>query len=139
MIQQITASDGRVVDFTYADRASGDGRLTSISANGQTWQYEYTAISSTSHCQLTRVLRPDGLDWEYYDDDSSVDAGRYALEQVTHAYGGTVSYAYDYVDFTNRVAMAPWELFYSTVIATKTIEGREINLATWNCVFRLTL
>lgn len=135
LIQQITASDGRVVDFTYTDRASGNARLTSISANGQTWHYEYTQIQSSGNYQLTRVVRPDGLSWDYTYNDYSASPGDYALQQVTHPYGGTVSYTYDYVDFTRRVGLTPWEFFYSVVVASKTIGGRENTPATWTYAY----
>lgn len=135
LVDQITASDGRVVDFTYVGLSTSNPRLTGITANGRTWTYEYTQIRDTSHYQLTRVVRPDGLDWEYSYYAYGQGADSYALKQVTHPYGGTVTYGYDYVDFTRRVDLAPWDYFYSVVVASKTIGGREISAATWSYAY----
>jgi len=82
LVQEIVASDGRLVQFNYAV-TENNKRLTSIVANGQTWTYEYTAglefdkhylnefgsISTeqiAEYKRLSRVTRPDGKSWEYF-------------------------------------------------------------------------
>lgn len=50
----IWANDGRQIHADYVD-----GRLSTMSANGQTWTYEYLAG------RLSKVIRPDTSSWEY--------------------------------------------------------------------------
>ncbi|MEE7558649.1 hypothetical protein HH299_02075 [Xanthomonas sp. Kuri4-2] len=51
----IVSSDGRRIDVTGLP-------ITSISAGGQTWRYEY---SNSSAASLSRVTLPDGSSWQY--------------------------------------------------------------------------
>lgn len=56
---QIASSDGRTITLNYVN-----GRLSSASAAGRTWDYHYVAGSDESE-QLTKVERPDGSSWSY--------------------------------------------------------------------------
>ncbi|VAW98253.1 hypothetical protein MNBD_GAMMA22-2438 [hydrothermal vent metagenome] len=50
----------RSVDFTYAKKIGAINLLSSITTNGQTWQYVYDAKNS-----LTKVIQPDSGEWNY--------------------------------------------------------------------------
>lgn len=56
---QISSSDGRHIDLTYSA-----GRLSSASAHGRTWTYQYGAAGADSE-MLVAVLQPDGSTWGY--------------------------------------------------------------------------
>lgn len=131
LIKQIVASDGRVVDFTYYP----DNYLQSITANGQTWTYEYDVPADiTGHKLLKRVTRPDSLTWEYQYYPAANTAGRLALQTATYPYGATVSYAYDYVDFVGNVAIIggdPSNKYYSVAVVSKTQGGSGVTPGTW--------
>jgi len=47
-IESISTSDGRSVDYNYANTGSDNTRLTSITANGQTWSYSHTYTNNTT-------------------------------------------------------------------------------------------
>jgi hypothetical protein len=106
-IDQITSSDGRLVEFFYASELSPDIRLASIRANGpsgQTWQYVYEGIVEVggNYLQLRQVIRPDGTRWGYdYNPQITTpgSAGSYSLNTVTYPYGGTIIYTYKPVFF----------------------------------------
>lgn len=134
--KQITTSDGRVVDFTYTDRTDYNKiRLTSISANNQTWNYQYTTFLDgvTTVYQLSNVVRPDGLSWDYsyWTKSPASTAGNRVLQTVTHPYGGTVNYDYDYVCFMPVSCTSAYDTFYTLVIKSKVNGGRDIAAGTW--------
>ncbi|MCH6583140.1 MAG: RHS repeat protein, partial [Proteobacteria bacterium] len=134
IVKRITSSDGRTVNFSYADRTTPTkARLSTISANGQTWRYDYTPISGSAsvHYQLTRVRRPDGLSWRYaYHPPSSRQPGRNALKTVTYPYGATVTYGYDFVDFAGNT-LTNLDKYLSLVVKSKRIGGRDVTSGTW--------
>jgi uncharacterized protein RhaS with RHS repeats len=137
ILKQITSSDGRVVNFTYTDTTDSTKiRLTSINANGQTWNYGYTLITAAGftggYYQLTNVTRPDNLSWNYsYYNRSSGVAGNQVLQTVTHPYGGTVTYDYGYVCFMPVSCTSAYDTFNTLVVASKTNGGRDIAAGTW--------
>ncbi|MCD9032697.1 RHS repeat protein, partial [Luteimonas sp. Y-2-2-4F] len=51
---RIEGSDGRLIQLTYTN-----GQLTSATAHGRTWQYQYAGA------WLSRVVQPDGHAWQY--------------------------------------------------------------------------
>ena len=60
-LDKIRASDGRLIDVTF----SGN-RVTSVTANNRTWQYNYAApSSSSSFYKLSQVIRPDNQHWQF--------------------------------------------------------------------------
>jgi len=60
-LTSINASDGRRIDLVY----DGQGRVTTVSANGRTWSYGYTAGSDGNDGGLSQVTLPDGSRWTY--------------------------------------------------------------------------
>jgi hypothetical protein len=134
-LKRITASDGRIVDFTYTDRTLPDKiRLASITANGQTWTYGYTLLAgySSTHFLLTNVTRPDGLSWDYtYHDKVAGQPGDNILKQVTYPYGATVTYDYGYICFNATTCSSAYDSFYSLVVTSKINGGRDVAPATW--------
>jgi YD repeat-containing protein len=142
VFQQITTRDGRTVTFTYADRTSSTQiRLTRISANGQNWDYVYTAVSGVSggYYQLTRVEGPSGFTWQYaYHALSSGAAGNRILQRVTYPYGGTTTYSYGYVCFNappNTTCSSAYNNFFSLVVTQKTNGGTDVTAGTWSYTY----
>lgn len=130
-IEDITTSDGRSVQFSYDDINNGDIRLSQIQANGQTWNFHYSFPSGVSQPppQLTRITRPDNLDWEfdYNGVTTSGNPGELAINKITSPYGGEIDYTYDYVVFATGVWNTP-----TTVVATKEMSGPGIDSGTWS-------
>ena len=110
-ISNITASDGREVNFSYTPAGTGV-RLSSISAAGQTWTYNYVSISGLagSYAHLAEVGRPDGTRWQYDYHPGYTDgtAGAHSLRRVTYPYGASIQYGYGFVNFDpSAVSPAP--------------------------------
>jgi len=61
-LENIVASDGRRVDFTYETLNNTD-YIKTASANGQTWHYQYQYNAPIQH--LRTVIRPDNRSWEF--------------------------------------------------------------------------
>ena len=97
LIKNITSSDGRLVSYNYTDRTNNRVRLNTITANGQTLTYGFTAVSGvgTEHYYLTSVKRPDGSSWNYRYKSTS-GAGQYSLDRLTYPTGGSINYTYGY-------------------------------------------
>ena len=141
IFSQISSSDGRTVNFYYTGTNSPlQVRLSSISANGQTWDYDYTPATAPygdSYFQLTRVTRPDGLSWRYtYHSLAFSQPGDRLLDRVTYPYGATTSYDYEYMCL-NSTAAASYQcagitgIFYSLVVSRKSNGGRDVTSGTW--------
>lgn len=132
-IESITTSDGRTVNYNYANTGGDNTRLTSITANGQTWNYSHTYTNNTSpaFAQLTKVTRPDGLSWDYtyYPMTTNGDAGSLAVDTVTYPSGGTIDYDYSYTYFDFGAQKA------TTVVTGKQAGGRDITPGTWSYTY----
>ncbi|RQP24790.1 Ig-like domain repeat protein [Piscinibacter terrae] len=116
-ISSISASDGRLISFTYSG-----GLVSSISSGATTFNYGYQAVAGQSGAYfLSSVTRPDGTIWQYqYNGQLSSAPGSYALKQVTYPQGGVINYGYgtsssDYVYFDSVSNAAS----RSTVVKTK--------------------
>lgn len=109
-VLKCTASDGRIVNFTYAPGITTGTRLSKITANGHTWQYDYVsngaALQSTSpdvgSFELAKVTRPDGKTWAYeYPPFSSYYSPLVSLKgylkTIHRPEGGRTIYTYEYV------------------------------------------
>lgn len=134
LISSITASDGRTVSFGYTGTTATTVLLTSITANGQTWKYQYTPLSGISggYLFLTSVVRPDGSTWTYtYWDRAAGVAGDNVLQTVTYPYGATVTYDYGYVCFMGTTCSSTNDTFNSLVVASKVNGGRDVTAGTW--------
>ena len=91
-VSSISTSDGRSVTFTYAGE-----NLASVSDGARTWEYV------TAGGYLTEVKRPDGASWKFeYNAFPAEAAGAGSLKKVTNPTGGTISYSYDFVYFSDR-------------------------------------
>ncbi len=131
IIDRITSSDGRVVDFTYQNPTANEALLTRISANGQVWNYDYQALPNDAlgYYFLDRVRGPEGLIWSY-DYHTSGD-GLYSLRRITTPYGGVVDYTYQ-----ERVAnQGVVGGLRTTAIDTKNTSGPGITDGTWDYSF----
>ena len=79
LLTRVDASDGRSVTFDYLDAgglpvtaSSLNARLSTMTANGETWEYLYAPFSGgssgwgfVSHYLLVSLQRPDGTSWNY--------------------------------------------------------------------------
>lgn len=106
-ITGVSASDGRSVSFTYLDSGLLSRRIRTISANGQTWTYDYVSVGGTAPnvYRLAQVTRPDGTTWQYaYNGFVGNDnANNYQVQRMTYPQGGAVTYAYGFVTFDSVV------------------------------------
>jgi hypothetical protein len=98
LLARVDASDGRQVTFDYLDAnnlpvtaSSINARLTTIKANGQTWEYRYAPFSGgatgwgfVDHYELTAVVRPDGTSWNYDYGSTVTEPGYQRLTRVTN-------------------------------------------------------
>jgi len=111
LVTRIDASDGRQVTFDYLDAnnspvtaGSVNARLTTIKANGQTWEYQYAPFSGgatgwgfVDHYELTSVVRPDGTSWNYEYGSIVSEPGYRRLSRVVYPTGGAVNYSYQWL------------------------------------------
>ncbi|WP_444957437.1 RHS repeat domain-containing protein [Microbulbifer sp. ZKSA002] len=72
----ISASDGRIINIT---REAEMGRVTKVSANGKTWNYEYAGSDGVfipiGQKRLKKVIRPDGKYYQFLDEGiDSIDS-----------------------------------------------------------------
>ena len=127
-MNRITASDGRIVDFTYEAGVSG-AHLASVSGGGQTWAYHYTPVSGRGdgYEHLSEVVRPDGTRWvyDYHPQYTEGTAGSYSLRRVTYPHGATITYTYGYVYFDPADVGAP------TTVVTRKVTGGTTASGTW--------
>jgi len=135
LINQVTSSDGRLVTFQYVGSGTPDVRLSSITANGQTWTYNYTLITdfAGNYYQLASVVRPDALSWSYaYNPRFTTGAaGSYELQRVTYPYGGTISYSYGLVNFD----ACSGSCSNNTVVTQKVTGGVSVTPGTWTFAY----
>ena len=68
-LNQIESSDGRLVTFTYHTQANQEHLIKTLSANGRTWQYQYSEdlIPSLSkvHLPVETTTASNPLYWEF--------------------------------------------------------------------------
>lgn len=130
LIKQVTSKDLRVVDFSYTP----DNYISTISANGQTWRYDYDVpAGTTGHKLLKTVTRPDALVWGYQYNPYTASVGPLALQQVTYPYGATVAYTYNHVDFVGDATLIGGDAlqkFLAVAVASKT-QGGNAPALTW--------
>ena len=132
MIDEITSSDGRIVKFNYIYPSGDLAHLDTITAHyltadEQTWHYNYVSVNGVGAYQLVEVVRPDGNNWQYDYKQSTALIGKYAMSQVTYPQGGIVDYTYDHVIFNPGAA----DQINTTVISSKTTSGNSVTPGTW--------
>lgn len=108
-VTRCTSSDGRLVSISYSPGMTSGNRVYQITANGQTWQYDYTSnglpldpYANASSFELAKVTRPGGSSWTYeYPTFSSYYSPFVILKgylaRVMRPEGGVTSYNYAYV------------------------------------------
>lgn len=135
VLKTITASDGRVVTFTYKDETGPLTLLSTITGGGKTIQYNYVdaARSVGAKAQyLTRVTYPDGTGWSYnYLDTATMTGdvpGRYSMTGMQSPQGLSTTYSY----YLQQMGTNPAERL--NVIASKTeanVRGSTVPNQTW--------
>jgi len=123
-ITNISASDGRNVAFSYINKGTNTVRLSTITSNGQKWQYTYQDVPEAPYFgQLIKVTSPEAdiaWNYNYYPLDSSFGAaGSFSLKQITYPTGGTINYEYGLVEFNQNDLTQK-----TTVVTKKIVSGR---------------
>ncbi len=126
-INTILASDGRAVNFTYDTSNPFAITLSTITANGQTWRYNYVPAtpnpSYVNYRHLAEVVSPElSIKWQYsyHPYDASFGAaGNYSLKQMIYPTGGAISYEYGLVEFDQDDPNQK-----TTVVIKKTVSGK---------------
>jgi len=60
-LTKIESSDARRIDLSY----DGNGRVTTVTANGRVWRYTYVGDTESNDGGLSQVTLPDGSAWTY--------------------------------------------------------------------------
>jgi len=130
-ITSVSASDGRVISFSYVDTSNENMRLSSVHIGDQTWQYRYTFPSGIMQPppQLSRIVRPDGTEWNFTYIPASLSSypGELAISKISTPMGGEINYTYDYVTFVTGTWNTP-----TTVVASRTTGGSNVQPGVWN-------
>lgn len=100
-ITRVTTNDGRSVSFGWIGIDSTRPRISSITAEGRTYNYNYESAPQVAGIyHLKEVERPDKQTWMYsYFGFASGDATNFLLKEVANPFGGTARYNYDFVYF----------------------------------------
>ena len=137
---RLEASDGRVVTLDYVDSNgspvtanSVNARLSSISANGHQWRYQYAPVAAVAsgwgfvdHYLLQAVVRPDGSRWQYSYGEVASEPDYRRLTKVRYPAGGEVDYRYQRV-----WPYLPQADFFITAIERKVQTNPGHNAGTW--------
>lgn len=120
-ITHISTTDGRTVNFNYADRGLLSRRVTQISSGDQIYSYSYEPIPEVlNKYYLTSVTRPDGTKWQYlYNHRLDLNPGSYVIQRMINPEGGMIDYEYSFVYFDP----AANPNYRSTVVSEKTISS----------------
>lgn len=133
-VLKVTASDGRVIDFSYDPGVTTGTRLSKVTANGKSWLYSYalsgTPISpttNTSNFELAKVTRPDGKSWRYeyptFPSNSPFVTARGFLGAIIYPDGGEKKYTYSYVSLGVSLAVQMLRVTQQTVSDNVTPEA----------------
>lgn len=99
-VDTVTASDGRVVVFTY-DATSG--ALNSVKdGNSSTIYMSYTVGAGpggAGYFNMTQATRPDGASWLYAYNPLDLNPGSGSINKLTYPTGGSFTYAYSKISF----------------------------------------
>lgn len=100
VIDEISASDGRLVTFTYGS-THGATRLLEVHAGPRKWTYEY--VNNSGQIVLSRVLAPEFMEWNYeywpYDQQSANGSG--SMKTAINPHGGRYTLHYGYELFNS--------------------------------------
>lgn len=140
IINSITSSDNRTVNFTYLDATNPSAaRISTIKqTGGATWTYDYSPANGlldadyfltgvrVSNTEFSSTSHPLWK-YEYHDKagitDPDLAAGKYLLKQITYPSGGTVFYDYGYVDFFKNTIVDGSLNYYALVVDHKEVRG----------------
>lgn len=137
VVDQVSASDGRVIDFSYSGTPK---RLDTISYGENTLSYYYDDVNyalgsdadgsavERPDVVLRRFVAPNGQDWkyDYYPLSYEVSQGGGSISATHNPYGGTVGFEYDLISFVANPEIIDYP--NSLVVSKKIQEG----VGTWN-------
>lgn len=143
LLEKITASDGRVVTFTYDDKTGNRPRLNSISGEGKQVKYAYIdapwfqAKDYLAH-YLSTVTYPDGTNWKYAYKHQSDWAGAgqrtpglFSISQMISPSGLSTDYTYDYRQMGDSSTDNVSIVTQRTIGSKFPITGATANSYTW--------
>lgn len=101
VIDRVTSSDGRSVQYTYINENTENVLLGGISSHGRSWSFSYVSAGIANYYYLSEVQRPDGQRWQYdyYTTASGLSPELYSLKSVIYPQGAINTYTYQSVVF----------------------------------------
>lgn len=124
-LTRIYSNDGRSIEINYA---SGSYLVSSVVANGRTWNYHYQSAAVNDPFRgearndkkvLSKVYLPDGTFWQFdlADMHKRPGIGRRCYSgtgrvSLTHPNGVTGEYVFH--DTAHRIGLAQWETIVNT-------------------------
>ncbi|WP_226668074.1 PQQ-binding-like beta-propeller repeat protein [Microbulbifer aggregans] len=131
-----------VVVFGYEVTEDGLWLLSTITANGQEWKYEFEEIPGYMFpaYHLKKVIRPDNKYWEYSyngiasdpdpnDEVQEDGVGSHSLQLVKYPDGAEIEYTYQFVQFDKGSGLR------TTAIDSKYLSGQNIVSGEWTYQF----
>ena len=80
-LERIYSNDGREINLFYnstlPEGSRNSRRVTHVTTNGRTWNYEYNNASSNPTASLKKVILPDSRYWDFYVDADGSRAMQY--------------------------------------------------------------
>lgn len=157
-LTEISSSDGRTIIVSYHTSGAAAGRVSSVSANGETWTYSYA--SHYLHVHLDEVELPDQRKWQFDMAEvadinlevisSSVCQGPInaygsASGSITHPLGATISFNFGATrhgragvhyrclegNEDDLIRAAYPNQFFALSLLSKTISGKNFASMTW--------
>lgn len=107
-LTEIRSNDGRAITIGYEPDENGYQRLTTATANGRTWRYQYLNDVVNSNINL-KVFLPDNRYWDYQNVSfnpsggcSSYNQGSTITSKIKHPSGTLATYKKNYI-FNGRI------------------------------------
>jgi RHS repeat-associated protein len=130
-VDHVTDTYGRVVSFSYSYGVDG-ARLTTMTANGKDYRYDYTSKGpadvpgDTTHLGLpgqrrflTKFTPPAGPSVSYdYGYSKTPEQGQFALSNITYPNGGKVDYLYSMVPVCTGAVATKMSLVWKRTVTS---------------------
>jgi len=131
VIDLITSSDNRSVQYSYLDENTENVLLGGISSHGQNWAFSYISAGIANYYYLSEVTRPDGQSWQYdyYKTASGLSTELYSMKSVVYPRGAKNTYTYQSVVF-DALTGTP-----VTSVKDKVVSNAGPSNGTWSYLF----
>jgi len=130
VIDSVTTSDGRNVQYSYINEYTDNVLLGSISSYDRSWEFSYVHSGIANYYYLSEVERPDGQRWQYdyYTIPVGITPGIYSLKSVTYPQGAVNTYTYQRVNFYGSGGPV-------TAVRDKVVSNASTSNGTWSYSF----